>query len=300
MQMTWKLWRALHSPPLRHPIFSHVMREHTYIIARLVGVMWPTGITLLLILLALGIWYAPMTIMPALFNPNFAFVVGLVLFTGTVYGLVWSASISSTIHRLRGQGKYDLLRLSPLTPFGIHWAICTGYLYRNALFPRVNMQRTRATQLLMVVPGALIMPMLIGVASANGEFVATLLITTTHILTIAAAFHIDFIQSIVTGTLIGIHTPTYTRSTVDSRVFAGVTFLTAQILTYLLAWILGFNVLPQIYSDLKISAFTLEFTLPIVRLVIFYLCHEVIILALWRVLSQRLEISHQELDVLIA
>ncbi len=298
--LTWKLWQALHSPPLKHPIFSHVIREHAFPMTRLISMMWPVGMTLLLILLALGIWGDPKAIMPALFNPNFALIVGLILFTGTVYGLVWSTSISIAINRLRGQGKYDLLRLSPLTPFGINWAICTGYLYRNQAFPRVNMQRTRATQIAMSLPGALIMPMLIGVASANSEFVSTMLITIIHILTIAGAFYIDFVQSIVTGTLIGIHIPIYTRTSLDSRLFSGATFLISQILTYLLAWIIGFNLLPQVYSDLKVAELTAEFTLPILRLLIFYLCHEVIILALWRILSQQLDISHNELDVLIA
>lgn len=296
--MTWKLWRALQAPSARHPLFTRIANQNALPIQRYLGSMWPAGITGLLILFALGVWYSPQAIMPTLFNPSFALIVGLVLFTGTVYGLVWAVSIATMITRLRGEGKYDLLCLSPLSPFGINWTICTGFLHRNQLLTRITTQRTRAAQIALVLPGAFIMPLLISTVTNNTDFTAALLVTTLHICAITSAFQLDHIQSTVVGSLIGIHAPLHTLTALDARLLAGVGFLTLQLISYLLSAYIGFVLLPQLYLGLSINGVLMELTMPVLQLAVFYLSREVVILLLWQGLVRQLTASPAELELL--
>ncbi|MBZ0294003.1 MAG: hypothetical protein K8L99_15680 [Anaerolineae bacterium] len=298
--MTWKLWRALHTPPANHPLFEHIASQPEWFPSRSLGLLWPVGLGVLTLTFLIGVWYVPQVVMPMLFHPHVALLIGLLLFTGTVYGFAWAISISSMINRMRGQGKYDLLRLSSLSTFGVNWTICTGYLYRQQLFKRISLQHTRATQLALTLTGALIMPILIGLVSSNQEFVLSLLITGLHIITIAAAFQIDHVQSVVMGSLIAMITPIYTRNITDTRIFAGVTFLSLQLTTYLISWFVGFELLPGSITALLMEREAVELVIPILRVIVFYLTREIVILTLWQVLSYHLQANRAELDLLAA
>lgn len=298
--MTWKLWRALHTPPIRHPLFGRIVSQPTHRFTHIIGWLWPVGISLLIALIFVGIWYAPRIIMPALFTPSVAAGIGLVLFTGTIYGMIWSANISSVIGRLRGEGKYDLLCLSPLSPFSINWTVCTGYLYRSELFPRVSRQRARTTQLILTITAALIMPLFIGIASANEDFVIELVITALHIICVACAFQIDHMQSVIIGSLSGILAPIHNHNLLDTRLFATFTFLSLQFTSYFVSAYLGFDLLPRLVTQFGLDAVTIELLLPLARLLVFFLAREVIITLLWQSLVYYLKAHRSELDLLMA
>lgn len=298
--MTWKLWYALNTPRSHHPLFEHIASQPSWAASRLLRFIWPVGLSTLIVTFLMGVWYAPQVIMPVLFHPYVALLIGLLVFTGTVYGFIWAVSISSEITRLRGQGKYDLLCLSSLSTFGVNWIICTGYLYRQELFKRISLQRTRATQLVLSLTGALLMPLLIGLASSNQEFVLTLMITGLHAITIAGAFQVDHIQSVVMGSLIAMITPIYTRNATDTRLFAGASFFSLQLTTYLVSWFIGFELLPAGLMYLVLPPETIELIIPILRLFVFYLTREIIILTLWQTLTRHLQANHVELDLLTA
>jgi hypothetical protein len=263
------------------------------------GLVAPIGLAILGILFAVGILKLPETILPLLFNPVFGLIVGILLFTGTVYGFVWAANISQIIARIRSEGKYDLLCLSPSGKLRISWAICTGYLYRNQLFTRIYVQRTRIVQGLLTIPGALILPLFIGIAASRTPYVLMLLSTVVHTITLAIAFYVDYIQSAVMGSLIGMNVPNYTRSELDARLLAAGSFLAFQISTYVVAWAIGFGALSDIYTNLQIVGFA-ELSLPIVRLIVFYLSREALIFALWYLLTWQLQAPINEVDLNLA
>ena len=296
---TWKLWRALHDPPLNHPVFELVTAAPPIQARSYVNLIAPVGLVILGILFAIGVLKLPQTILPLLFNPIFDLIVGILLFTGTVYGFVWAANISQIIARIRNEGKYDLLCLSPSGKLRISWAICTGYLYRNQSFARVHGQRTRIVQALLMIPGALILPLFIGMAASKQAYVLMVLSTVVHIVTLAAAFYVDYIQSAVMGSLVGMNIPNYTRSELDARLLAAGGFLTFQASTYLIAWAIGFGALSDIYTNLNIDGFA-ELSLPIVRLIVFYLSREIMIFGLWHLLTRQLQARINEVDLTLA
>ncbi len=293
--LTWKLWRALLTPPLNYRLF-HVIRQYRPLrLERLISLLNPVGITALLIALAAGIWYSPRLIMPLLFNPVFVMFTILVLFTGTVYGLVWSTSISQIITRLRGEGKYDLLVLAPATPLYINWAICTGLLYRNQAFKRIGQQRARITQFLLMIISVMVIPLALGILTQNMTFFGEVFSAIVHLVALTTAFHIDHIQSAIIGTLVGLNTPMLARSDSDVRLLSGGVFLLLQFASYGIAWYVGFVALPHL---LTAPAEISEIGLPILRVLVFYLTRESIILLLWNLLAQQLNTRPAEMDFL--
>lgn len=292
--LTWKLWRALLTPPLNYRLFHVICQYRTLRLESLISVLSPVGIAALLIALAAGIWYSPRLIMPLLFHPVCVAFIVLVLFTGTVYGLVWSTSISQIISRLRGEGKYDLLVLAPATPLYINWAICTGLLYRDQAFKRISQQRARITQFLMMITSIMAIPLLLGILTQNTEYFEDVFSVMIHLVALTAAFHVDHIQSAVIGSLVGINTPLLAHGEADVRLFAGGTFLLLQLASYLIAWVLGFLILPALIGP---STELGEISLPIFRVLVFYLSREGIILILWHVLAQRLHAHPAEMDL---
>jgi len=295
---TWKLWRALQTPPIKHPLFDRVTGKQAIRLSRLISMMGPVGITILIATFAVGIWYAPTAILPTLFNPNVALPLAFLLFTGTVYGLVWAASISQIIMRMRMQGKYDLLCLSQPSALVINWVICTSYLYRNHSFTRISEQRAWITRLLLMIPVAMILPLLIGFVASEQQTGIMLLSTFVHILALAAAFYIDHVQSAVLGSLIGMNVPNHTRSETDSTIMAGLMFLVLQTFSYLAAWGVGFVLLPALYTLAQADGLLIEFSLPLARLMVFYLAREVFISLLWLRLVRQLQATPAELDLL--
>lgn len=296
MMMTWKLWRALHAPPLKHPVFELITTAHT---RSYINFIAPVGLAILGTLFAIGILKMPKAILPLLFNPVFGLIVGIILFTGTVYGFIWAANISQIIARIRNEGKYDLWCLSPSSKLRISWAICTGYLYRKQLFTRINNQRLRIAQGLLTIPGALLLPLFIGIAASRHAYVLMLLSTVVHIITLAAAFYIDYIQSAVMGSLIGMNVPNYTRSELDARLLAAGGFLMFQVSTYLIVWVVGFEALSNVYTNLNIVGFA-ELSLPVIRLFVFYLSREIVIVVLWYLLKWQLQSRINETDLTLA
>ncbi|MBZ0298274.1 MAG: hypothetical protein K8J31_00950 [Anaerolineae bacterium] len=295
---TWKLWRALQTPPADHPLFYFVCHTKPLRLQGFITRLAPAGLTALLVAFAIGIWYAPRLIMPVLFNPTFAAITGLLLFTGTIYGLVWATSISEIIIRLRGEGKYDLLVLSPATPLRINWAICTGFLYRNQSFRRISQQRARITQVLIMLITILAIPLLLGFVADNDRYMTEVFSTLISIIALTTLLHLDHIQSAVIGTLIGLNVPLLTHRSADSRLLAGGTFLIFQIASYLALWVLGFVLLPDLHDHLHIPLAVQQVSLPISRVLVFFFSREIIILCLWHGLTNLLHERPTEIDLL--
>ncbi|MAS35663.1 MAG: hypothetical protein CL610_16755 [Anaerolineaceae bacterium] len=296
MILTWKLWRALLTPPVHHPLFRWIGSQPSPGFQGLVTLIGPVGMSLLVGLVALGIWHDPYHIMPLLLNPSVAAVIGFLLFTGTVYGLIWATTICALFKRLRESGQYDLLLLAPSTALTINWAICTGLLYRSQSFTRINRQRARITHLLLMLTTILFIPLLLGLSAGHEPYINEMLSIIIHIMTLTFAFQVDHIQSIIMGTLVGLNVPQWLPQMPDARLLAGVIFLMLQLTSYLLSWWIGFEALPQIIMlDSHLNAFGL----PVLRVVVFCICREAMIAALWHLLIHRLHLQPAPVDGLI-
>lgn len=261
--------------------------------------MGPVGLSLLAAAFAAGVWHSPHVILPVLFNPIFAAATGFFLLTGTVYGVAWAADISALIARLRGDGKYDLLILSPAAPLLTTWALCTGCLYRDHAFKRISQQRLRLTRIALMLASAFVLPLSISVIAADRKFMVEVLSLIVHLLALTMIFQIDHMQSSVIGCLVGLNIPYYTRGSTHTRLLAGSTFLALQITSYLIVWLAGVEMLPALYALAAMPETVNIVSLPLMYVTVFALTRETIILVLWQILLHRLQSEQPAVDVLV-
>ena len=285
--LTWKLWRALCSPPYAHPLFQRVITTHftRSRIRRFVELM--TGYVVLCALATL-IW-------PLMFTNPAIIILVLVAISNTVYSMTWAFRVSTAIAREHELETYDLLCLQPSGALGVGWALCTGNLYRSPLFRglRFVMPMISISVILALII-ALAIPILLAVSSSGQEETTQLLTTLVYALTLAIAFfYIDHIQSLLLANLIGMITPTFMPDRLYSGLWAVSGFLTLQIATYLVTFIASFLILPAFYTGSESLHISLIYS--ILRLLIFYALREGLILMIWHLLAQRFNANDSEL-----
>src|SRR5262249_20834925 len=84
------------------------------------------------------------------------------LFSGSIYGVVWTMDISQLLARERQNGTYDLLCLLPPGGLAAAWAICTGCLYRNQVFNQIGELRSVMSRIIFIFAAAALVSSMIG------------------------------------------------------------------------------------------------------------------------------------------
>jgi hypothetical protein len=273
---TWRLWRALKYPPVSHPVFRRVTsayHEEMYGLNAIQNFM-----------LQAQVWFWPM-----LFLLDTRALIFMV-FSGTIYGAIWTLRISGTVAMQRADGMDELLGLSPSGRIGMNWAICTGCLHRHAVFEQVNSQEAWSTRLILFVPL---------IISANVWFGQLLpnsgIVTVIWLGAFIALLYLDHVQSIIIGCLLGVLIPQRATSRFDAQLFALIGFIILQLLTYLTTIIIAF-ILPVLYNSLHIAGIYTELTLPIFSVLVFFGLREGIMVWVWHQLIHELNAVPTELD----
>ncbi len=277
--ISYRLWDALNHPPTHHPLFWRMIRSDTlvyfpashmalldklsviYLIA-FVGALLLTNVlswaaqsallALLLVLLALPI------ILPVVL------LLRLTLFSGSFYGIAWTARISQQISRQQQTGAYDLLALLPSGELAAAWAISVGCLYRRHRF--TNAQEMRSVWLRIILFAVAVMMM--SALLRNAPDIAPALLLGVLACVAIVALQIDFIQSTILAVLVGMIVPTCTRT--EARLWAAGGFLVLQVITYMVAILTAVVMLPGAYL-LALTA----------SLVVFCAVREALIAGLW-------------------
>lgn len=286
--ITWKIWRALHNPPALHPVFQRtVLLPPATLKRRPMG--W-AGLVVNLVL-ALG-QYSP-TIL--LFLMPF-----VLLFTGLIYGIDCAIRVGGAIAREHENDTFNLLSLSPGGGLGASWAMCTSSLYRNRDFERLH-EVMRGT--IIVSNVILILATLMTLFLQSDKFTRPpmpafpTVVNMINLITVLSAIYIEYMQSAVLGSVVGMFVPTFTLNRLDTSLYTFGGFLFLQITTYFLAYLIGFVTLPNIFEQLRLTGSYVEISLTILRLAIFFLIREVMISVLWRAIVQRLNASPSELEL---
>jgi hypothetical protein len=285
---TWKIWRALHNPPALHPVFQRtVLLPPATLKRRPMG--W-AGVVVNLVL-SLG-QYSPTVLL--LLMPF------VLLITGIVYGIDCAIRVGSAIAQEHENDTFNLLSLSPGGGLGASWAMCTSSLYRNRDFERLHevIRGTIIVGSIIIVIGALTTLFLQSEKFSRMSMPALpTLIHLVNLITILIAIYVEYVQSAVMGSVVGMFVPTFTLSRLDTSVYTFGGFLFLQIATYFLAYLIGFVILPNLYERLTIIGDFTQMSLSILRLTVFFLIREAMITGLWRGLTQRLNASSSELEL---
>jgi len=276
---TWRLWQALKSPPSKHPIFQRMVSPYYD------DISW--ALVAQNVLIQGQIWFWSL-----IFVLDTRALI-LMMFSGTFYGLIWSAIVSGTIAIEREYRMYDLLCLSPSGTLGISWAICTGCLHRNQTFEHVNSQEAWSIRIILFIPLVISANVIFGRAFSN-----PVSLTIIWLAAFLIVFYLDHVQSIILGSLLGVLAPHYVPNRFDSRLWACVGFLFIQLTTYFVLFLTGAVILPTLYRVFAVSGWYADLSLPILSVAVFYLLREGILLQLWRRLTQQLNAAPTELDLL--
>ena len=298
--LTQKLWLALGTPAVGHPLFHRMTSSYT-ISCRferaLKFVSW-WGIVLGF-LIVVGMWIFPDNkILPQMLVMMLTTPFIFVSVSSTIFGMIWAVSISLTIMKEKALGLYELLSASPTGPLGTSWMMCTGCLNRNQVFHLAQVQRNSIIGQL-IIPAATIITLGIMIDKSNVEqslsFSQFFLLIVNHALIIAVLF-IDYRHSMVLCSVIGMFVPNYSRSPFEAIVLSSVGFLALQVTSYMLVGYFGVIILPELFSVCHFTGELAEFSLAFLRLAVFYAIRAGMIALLWNVLIRSLNADVDELE----
>jgi hypothetical protein len=262
--ITLRLWKAFKHPPSTHPIFQRLLDEAEDEI-ELFSLLQQ-------ILLQGQIW-----LWPLLFMLNMRALL-LMVFSGTLYGAIWSVQISGRIATERQNRRYDLLCLSPLGAVGASWAICTGCLHQKRAFEQINSQEAWSVRLILFIPIVISLPLIV-----RQLFAVTLTTSLIGILAVILVFYVDHVQSVLFGGLLGLLAFHHAPSRLDCRLWALAAFLGLQIITYLLLALVSVFILPALHPIFP-GIWYSDIVIPLLSVLTFFLVRETILKYLWHVL----------------
>jgi hypothetical protein len=296
--MTWKLWRALQRPPVRHPLYRRAL-----LLRPAEGLRFDDAVTLHFL------WRL---VLPLLFMSIFALtpiILPLVIVTPLLLPVIinwcsiqWAVRTGGAIASENERGTYDLAALTPPGAFGASWTICSACIHRGSSFSDLHTFVRVLVKFLFLMTGiGFVIAILIAAArspgvSAGAAFSQSTFVNLFHAAALVTAFYLDHVQSVVVGGLVGMLAPNYVRNHLDARAWGLFGYLLLQVGTYLLTWLIGFQVIPVLYEGLNLNSIYAEFSIPILRVAVFYGIREGIIAGLWLVLTGRLNAMPSDLD----
>jgi hypothetical protein len=265
--ISWKLWRALHRPPVTHPLYKRVVQA-----GNLPTPMFTDAAETIASLLVLPI----------------------IAFTGAVHGMGWAIAISCVIVSEQRQYTYDVLGLIPGGMLGASWSMSSGCLHRHRKF--MNISSPNALLGRIALFGLIFLAFIPVIADGNIEKSTVYLF---YGLAVLGAMIIDHAHSIVLSTLIGMLVPQYAISRTEPALGALFGCLVLQVSTYLAAALVIFVALPMLYTMLGISGIIADISVPLLGMSGFVALREFLIRQLWTALLRQLNSDTAEFDALL-
>ncbi|NDJ59642.1 MAG: hypothetical protein GYB67_00875 [Chloroflexi bacterium] len=311
--ITRKLWRLLANPPQSNALYRRLSASGSVRPKRrqktsLLGLIYGSFAIMLRNVVLLGVVYIGFLIVllsvvvAANATPTgtdtgmglLFLLISAIIFSGIIYGTDWTIAIADALTHERERGTYDLLSLCPAGPLGANWSISLGLLHRDNLFTQRYNRHLLVIRLLLIFAGVTTLSVIF---AANSAFTfAENLVIILSLLAFIAAAYLDYPQSIITATLIGMFTALYAPRRSDAQAVAVIGFVGAQIGIYLTVVVVNFSVLPTIVSAFAVESATGELLLLIPRLLVFFLTREAVIVLLWQALNNLLVSDASEVE----
>jgi len=290
--LTWRLWRALHRPPLRSPLFrraylrqgapNHDISFHVPLLGFFKNVslvVLPVVLILLGLPILVLLHYLALTLAPLLLP-----------IANTIYGLNHAYSTSGNIAHEREQQTYDVLCASPAGILGMHWSYCTGWIHYHWRFHYVMI-------------GVLITGVIASVFGLSPELIfgggqVPLIVTIMRALSLGGIFVLDYAQTLVLSSLIALIIPVYVENESNARIASAVAFLGLQGAVYLPTLLLGGYALPSTFNLIGIDPLVSGLLIPLLLFAFFAILREMIIIGLWNTAREQLSTTRMELDAI--
>ncbi len=277
----WRLWAALKHPSERHPLFTRVV-DDIYDDATRMSRMTQN------IFLQGQIW-----LWPLLFIIDMRLVC-LMVFSGTISGIILTLRISDRIANEQRSRTYELLCMTPGGTISTLWAICVGSIHRERAFEILNSAEA------WVVRAGLFIPFVI----SSQLFLQRVLgmkgsVTLIWGLGIIVLFYVDHIQAIVFSCISGMLASQRSTS-VDQRLWAVIIFAAFQICSYVLTIMVSLFILPAICHLLNQVGISSELSQMTLTVMMFYFTREAVISLGWRWIIVTSNARSSDIDFLTA
>jgi hypothetical protein len=300
--LTWTLWSALKKPFTRHPVYYRALQLRKSGVGEVSFFVRPArkfierirqfasaGILARLLLLIIALPIAVFLIFAILYAGLPTLMYGgpiLLPIIANTYGLNWAVGIGSLIATERERKTYDLLCVTPFGTLPTTWAITSGYAHYDQTLRSVSQLRAWQLAIIWVVV-PFIGSMVIMQFGQIGYYITLIPVFIAYLAAFTAMLYIDQFQSIIVGVLVAMIIPTLGRAMQETRIWITGVFILLQFVTYLSALLICLGALPIIFDALKLRGVLIDFGLPVLSVVIFFLIHEAIIRWLWRVLKEQ-------------
>jgi len=300
--ISFRLWRSLMTPFVAHPIYwrNAVWRaplpQNNWIARLWRGINYlidyRSNFVLTFLLggaVLITVCFGPTPLMIILFGIPLVVMFVLIplgmIGVGTLYGMACVMRVSDIIANERIQGRFTLLGLTSQGYIGAAWAMCSLELHTVTGLKQV---RRTVNSIYVVLIALLIMPLIfafIVIFTSPDAFADSDYASIVSFALLALIIFIDYVQSTITGCLVGMIAPTMTRSRADTRLMAVGMYMMLQSAVYLLIAFVCLILWPVMF-DFRIA---LDAAYLLLCTATFYVIREVIIVLLWLGLASRLE-----------
>jgi len=277
LMMTFKLWRALNNPPATHPIFRRTVLLPQLAPRRGLSI---SGLMIGFVMLMSDF----MPTLLILIMPFFLLICGL------VYGLECAIRVSQLILTERKNNTFDLLALSPPGALAACWAICTSSLYHKRQFERLRDIVQTSAQLaiaVFLVVAVLVGAMALSIIFSDAQLELPMILPMLNATAVVVLIYVDYVQSTVLGSMVGLVVPTFGSSVIDSFLYAPAVFLLLKFGSYSLWLLIAINLIDTVYQQNGWSGGIGDFGVTIFRVFMMVAIQELIIRGLWRLVLLR-------------
>ena len=217
----------------------------------------------------------------------------VILLSGSTYGLASSLLIGTTVVHEKSQGRYDLLGLTPYGFEGAMWALCSLTIQANHFLRTLRYYLQGIYWMLLSL---VIIPLiLLGsyfLISWRADLYPTVEFLLLSLLVVLGIL-VDFMQSAIIGSLLGMIASTYAQTQSQLRNTVLLSFPMVQIASYLLVSICVLGIYAPVLNSLDLQSWLLFGTMSLLT---FYLVREVLVVGLWVLLTERLIADLEDMD----
>jgi|GEM_PF-3165509 len=273
--LSWTLWWQLLNPHESAVFMRVIDNEHQYRLTLFhFSLMLAGGIGL-----SFGVvnYLRPL----ALEFPVIALVV-LTIFS-SIITIVWLISIATKITQEYQRETLDLVCVTPSGQIGAYWSIATGILHRQDLFRWIHsIHRWLSGFVLLFFASALVPVVISSIGEGTGTSQeATVLVL--EVLLFVVCVYAGHVQTVLPAILIAMLIPRIIRRATDVTIWGIFIFVTLQIMM-MTVFLVGGGIANLIFIE---NAWLPGSIIP--QLLVLYLIREVVIHALWKLLSLQLD-----------
>lgn len=268
-----RLWRLLEFPLDQHPMYTHIKFARQRIDLRLV---WG-------LVAALAVWVT-------VTNPSLAMALLLIspaiftMFSISVNGCVWAVNIAQAVARQRRNGAYDLICLIPQGGVLTNWVILSEALHHREIL------RRSYDDMVVLVQFMVFIPLILGVGALTDPSDFSRLGTLTTLITVIGlmvVIAVDFVQSVLTSSLIGCVVGNLVRNVGNARLWSAVGVIVAQLSCYSLL-VVSLVSLSVAFQAFRIDSFAVRVILLAGVFGGYLALREALVWGLWRWLNHLL------------